>query len=541
MVVSQFTENMMAKFPSWMKMAKDTNSIGAQFLDVFGVTFDQLKQEMDDTIENFYIDTANVEMVDILYKIPLVTVAVDDFYDVDDVHIIDNNGGMTTVMGAGHLRDFYSVDFELPAFFIDRHSGYLYLRVELDAIVDFDKPFHSVVVNGASHYTVEIHHVWNAFDEFGLLLGLSRLPRERNQDFKKRILDVFENPGGSTSKGVQNGLARELGIPKEHVEVIPFQDKAFDGELLNSDGTPTDKMIQYARQINSQLKFTWDSLNLGESYWFSLEQENLGIEFLPHIWDVDLELFDKEEFQSGIGHGDDLKVTAPKKEARTRNFKAYVSLMGYYEKSEEFFPEIAFQYKIYAQGKLLEETYQEEPFKYTVEAAEVFDQTYRLIAEQEFPYTYRQDFHDKNKYIENPDREKVKFGKSNEILHTQTDPIMKIVLNLASEDEDFSNWLKNLTIVWEDTTGKEHSYPFSSENDFLIGRTNNAGDPETQLAYGDIYYDEETNELGLGYGAFQKEIDTTVEWQQGQYMTDTVVIRNGEISLNLDQMNQLMN
>ena len=88
MAVSQFTENMMAKFPSWMKMAKDTNSIGAQFLDVFGVTFDQLKQEMDDTIENFYIDTANVEMVDILYKIPLVTVDVDDFYDVDDVHIV---------------------------------------------------------------------------------------------------------------------------------------------------------------------------------------------------------------------------------------------------------------------------------------------------------------------------------------------------------------------------------------------------------------------------------------------------------------------
>ena len=139
------------------------------------------------------------------------------------------------------------------------------------------------------------------------------------------------------------------------------------------------------------------------------------------------------------------------------------------------------------------------------------------------------------------DREKVKFGESNEILHTQTDPIMKIVLNLASKDEDFSNWLKNLTIVWEDTTGKEHSYPFSSENDFLIGRTNNAGDPETQLAYGDIYYDEETNELGLGYGAFQKEVDTTVEWQQGQYMTDTVLIQNGEISLNLDQMNQLMN
>ena len=34
MSVSRFTENMMARFPSWMKMAKDPDSVGAQFLDV---------------------------------------------------------------------------------------------------------------------------------------------------------------------------------------------------------------------------------------------------------------------------------------------------------------------------------------------------------------------------------------------------------------------------------------------------------------------------------------------------------------------------
>lgn len=531
----------MAKFPSWMKMAKDRDSIGAQFLDVFGLTFEKIEQEIEETIENFYIETANIELVDILYKIPLKTVAVDDMVDIDDVSIRHNDGRLETALGVRHLREFYGIHTKLPVFFIDRHSGYLYLRIELDAIEDLDKPFDALLVNQATHFNVEIHHVWNAFDEFGLLVGLSRLPRERNQEFKLRILDVFKNPGGSTSEGIQNGLARELGVPKEHVEVIPFQEKAFGGELVNADGTPTKKMVQYAKQINSQLKFTWDSLNLGESYWFSLEQENLGIEFLPHIWDVDLSLFDKEEFQSGVGFGDDLKVSPPKKEYRTRNFKAYVSLMGYYERSEEFFPEIAFQYKIYAQGKLLKETYQEEPFKYTIEAAEVFEQTYRLIAEQEFPYVYRKEFWDKNDYIKNSDRDKMNFGKSNDILHTQTDPIMKIVLNLASEDEDFSNWLKNLSIVWEDTSGEEHTYSFKDKNDYLIERTNNVGDPETQLAYGDVFYDEETKELGLGYGAFQQEIDSTVEWQQGEYRTDTVLIRNGEVSLNLDRMSQLMN
>lgn len=531
----------MSKFPSWMKMSKDPNSIGAEFLNVFGLTFEQLKTEMDRTVEDFYINTANTEMVDILYKVPLSTVRVDDFDEMDEVEIKEFDGQTKYSKEAPNLRAFYEVEADLPYHFIDRNSGFLYFRIDLDGVENLDNPFEYIAINDAKHYSLEVHHVWNAFDEFGLLLGLSRLPRERNKTFKNRILDVFTNPGGSTSEGIKNGLARELGINKEEIEVIDFHNKAFGQNLVNLDGTPTEKMVEYAKQINSQLKFTWDTLNLGEAYWFSLEQENLGIEFLPHIWNVDLSLFDAEEFQSGVGYGDDLKVTAPKRESRTRKFQAYVSLMGYYERHEEFFPEIAFQYKIYAQGKILEETYKEEPFKYTTEAAEVFEQTYRLVASQDFPYTFRKEFYDKNNYIANNDREKINFGKSNEFLHTQTDPIMKIVLNLASQDEDFSNWLSDLSIIWEDTTGKEHEYLFSSENDWLVNRTNNSGNQETQLAFGDVYYDEETGKIGLGYGAFQQDIDTTVEWQQGEYRTDTVIIKDGELSLNLDRMSRLMN
>lgn len=66
--VSNFTKKLMAKFPSWMKMAKDPNSIGAQFLDIFGMTFTEFQEEFDEAIRNFYITTANTEIIDWIYK-----------------------------------------------------------------------------------------------------------------------------------------------------------------------------------------------------------------------------------------------------------------------------------------------------------------------------------------------------------------------------------------------------------------------------------------------------------------------------------------
>lgn len=55
MAMNQFTLNLMSKFPSWMRMRKDTTSIGAQFLDVFGLTFEQFQVELDEVVNNFYI------------------------------------------------------------------------------------------------------------------------------------------------------------------------------------------------------------------------------------------------------------------------------------------------------------------------------------------------------------------------------------------------------------------------------------------------------------------------------------------------------
>lgn len=546
----KFTRNLMAKFPSWMKMAKDPMSVGAQFLDVFGVTLEEFKDEMDYVAKNFYIETADIEMVDIMYKIPLSKETILDFESQDihatglnenpEVFIKHKEGDSQEVSMVRRVRHLYHKDASLPVGLANRDDGYLYLRINMDSVEDKNNPFQYIEINEARHYTIEYHHVWNAFDEFGFLLGLNRLHLERNKDYKERILDVFRNPGSSTNKGIVNGVARELGINKESVKVTNLNESVYSEELVAPDGTPTKKMREYAKGINDNLKFAIDTLNLGEAYWQSIENNNLGIHFLPHIWDIDETLFETEEFQSGIGYGDDLKVNKPNIEESTiRDFRLNVSLIGYYEDFEEFFPEVSFQYKIYAKGKLLEDSYEEEPFKFTIQAAEDFEQKYSLTATQKFNYLHRVMFNDKKKFKDNNDIKFIHFGKSNDFLNNQKNPIQRLSMYLDTSDEYQSNKIPEMKVVWEGKDGNEYDFVYKTRDQWINPQSNNQGTRTSTIVTSGTYYDRENEVFELGRGNFNEEIRTTSDFMQGRYDTNFVTIQNGEIKLNFESINQI--
>lgn len=50
--------------------------------------------------------------------------------------------------------------------------------------------------------------IWNQFDEFGLLSGLDRIPKESNSDFRNRI--TGHEPYNSTEQGLVNWLSDSL-------------------------------------------------------------------------------------------------------------------------------------------------------------------------------------------------------------------------------------------------------------------------------------------------------------------------------------------
>ncbi len=54
--------------------------------------------------------------------------------------------------------------------------------------------------------------VYNQYDDFGLLVGLDRLPEEHNDTYKQRLLDVYVHRANSTYLGMIHGVTRDLGF-----------------------------------------------------------------------------------------------------------------------------------------------------------------------------------------------------------------------------------------------------------------------------------------------------------------------------------------
>lgn len=68
--------------------------------------------------------------------------------------------------------------------------------------------------------TPRAHHIFNALDEHGVVLGLERLHEEHNAAYKRRLLDVMVHRAGSTYAGLLHGITRELGLSIYEVMTI---------------------------------------------------------------------------------------------------------------------------------------------------------------------------------------------------------------------------------------------------------------------------------------------------------------------------------
>ena len=57
------------------------------------------------------------------------------------------------------------------------------------------------------------NHIWNSFDELGLLMGIERFPLESNENFKERILNVRSHRHGADKEGLKNAVKNlTLGV-----------------------------------------------------------------------------------------------------------------------------------------------------------------------------------------------------------------------------------------------------------------------------------------------------------------------------------------
>jgi len=83
-------------------------------------------------------------------------------------------------------------------------------------------------------YTPERWHIFDELDNFGLLLDLARLDGERNDAYKRRLMDVFVHRANATKLGLIYGITRELGLDVFHAMTItPVLDA--DGDTVGAN------------------------------------------------------------------------------------------------------------------------------------------------------------------------------------------------------------------------------------------------------------------------------------------------------------------
>jgi hypothetical protein len=333
---------MFKRIPQWMKMARDPESVGQQFMNFFGLQFEDIEKALEELEDNRFLVTANVVQPDIVYKIDLPSVLTRH----SDIKIV---GAGRTLTEVDTLKQFfatidsYIIDYDKLVAYISHSYG------EGQGLVEV------TVTNGDNQHVetcpLELHHVWNALDEFGLLLDLPRLRGERNADYRKRLLDVFRYPSNATKQGLVFGIAKELGLihhrewqddskpfvidavkldvstikvdginlePDEYtvlspgsVEIKPLnegivhdvsyiagiqvhalnnkRDYAFQNTLYNPDGTATERLLYYVNRITTDVPIMWGSFLWDVGWWDSASKDLSGIEFIPNIWDPSIE------------------------------------------------------------------------------------------------------------------------------------------------------------------------------------------------------------------------------------------------------------
>lgn len=212
---SKYTEKIRVALPFWFKMKKKpNNSVGLDFLNVFGMQLDEIEKMLDYASKQYFIDSADLEMVDIVYKANLPS-----YFDMESISGVHSSSTSLNIVDT--LYKFFGLEERINSTglayeqnnicFIDNSNKIIFVRDTYDKSTQF--PYGKIYVskNGeVREFELTIHHVWNFFDEFGALVGCQRLRGEKNLSYKKRILDVFKNPANSTKTGLANGIAREL-------------------------------------------------------------------------------------------------------------------------------------------------------------------------------------------------------------------------------------------------------------------------------------------------------------------------------------------
>ena len=329
----QETRNVLSKLPSWMTMRELSNdnppvrelavpiSTGGALVNaIAGEWLDDLQSQINYRQMQLFIDSADVNQMAWCWK---VAAPVQFPYSllgdgIELAHCVDINELYQSISVSGYRED---------NFLWDENNQILYTNQLYDTLL----------INGVA-YEQELHQVWNAFDDIGLLVGLDRLSSEDNTSFQHRIRDVFVNHPGAGIESLKLALRRELNIWQVYgatpssdylgatPEILEISDLEKDPIYVGPDGIPTSRFVRLVDFLARQYPSTW-----GELFWDRARSDLAGPNYegytiLPLRLDA-TPLLDTQT-QSGVGDKKDLYVDIPSVSKGPRPFLGQLQVKG---------------------------------------------------------------------------------------------------------------------------------------------------------------------------------------------------------------------
>lgn len=332
-----------SKWPSWSAIRKNQASTGAKLLNIPLLETDRLKAKASEQIGFFFLETIPAEITDIVYRAELPPQIKPgfqlEFLSEDGSPLIEVKSPAELSSAVG--LDSVYVDYERRLAYFSREHESISLSGKLE------EPEWEVILPSIK-LKPKLHHVWNMFDEFGLLLGTPRLCEERNAQYRDRLFAAKHYPAGPHRQGLVFGAARLLGLIKtvvwtddslefvipervvegtvrvdwKRVEGVQYlsdsciigplyegiahkiiyipdvisvhtlgdpNDAGLRKLLINPDGTPTEYHRSLAEQINRAAPIMWDYFRFDEAFWDVVDKQFTGTGCVPGIYDADIE------------------------------------------------------------------------------------------------------------------------------------------------------------------------------------------------------------------------------------------------------------
>ena len=273
-------ELMKGSFPSWSDIRKRTKrALGGKLLMAYSNEFNIIQQAIEDYQKLFFL--ASFDGVE------------DKVIDYLNLAFVGKHDDFKMVEPECKITEYVSEFYDNLDSMVLYQGGYILIHEKLLGE-------RTSIIYSAGGYEYEskcsYEHIWNYFDEFALFAGLERQDGEKNRALATRTYDVFRNFPNASCQGLKNAIANAMkdikDIDPESIDIIPI-----DKDHLDMKDEQMAKIYEDFLQYNRDVfrAKVWNN-----SLW---EHPFQKTDFIPHIWDADMEIT-----QDGVGSNDSLKI-----------------------------------------------------------------------------------------------------------------------------------------------------------------------------------------------------------------------------------------